>query len=645
MIDHHYLHRCRDFDRAVHECNAARFLLRVKIADIFCSTILGVIFFILSIGSAFGEFPPIHGAIIAGNIARVGKLISEGANINEKINNIGDTPLCLAVREGKVEIAQLLIEKGASLEVRNLDGKTPLHLAVEKSRKTMVELLLKNRASVDAKVDPKSYSEQTGYTSLHFAVQERNKEIIQMLIDKGAYVNVADPNKFTPLALAVFEQDLDMVKFLIDKGADPNAYAGSGRSALYFTAIKDFRERSYASRNDHSLDIAEYLLTKGAELAPMRYPSYLEVLAGEAAWCGKTDLFNFFLNKLEHPTNSAFHSWILCSMRFHNDELLKSLFEKLKIGAVKFSNAEIYDLLDEACNRSNSFSDLYALYEYFISKGFDIATKSRSGRTLLHGAASSGNVEAARYLLEKGVSPDCADNQGKTPIDLVKPWKKGLVVPILMKYSGSASSGSTSGISSPQTDPFPLHRAVENGDLNKIDEILNSGYAIDGTSLEGAAPIHIASLKGDQSVVLRLLEKGANVAARGVGGATPLHLAAGEGHTEVVVVLLMYKAQVSAKNDFGWTPLHFAASKGRKDTAEALIKGGADINAVNSSGRTSLHVAVAENCKDLVEFLLSKGADSKLTDNKGKTALTLAEESKNQQLCDIITEKAIRPTH
>ena len=44
-------------------------------------------------------------------------------------NNHGETPLHIAAREGHIDIAELLINKGADINAKNNYGKTPFDCA------------------------------------------------------------------------------------------------------------------------------------------------------------------------------------------------------------------------------------------------------------------------------------------------------------------------------------------------------------------------------------------------------------------------------------------------------------------------------------------------------------------------------------
>ena len=60
--------------------------------------------------------------------------------INAKDNN-GATPLHWASMNGRTEVVNLLIEKGADIHVKDNDGDTPLHWASDKGHTEVVNLV------------------------------------------------------------------------------------------------------------------------------------------------------------------------------------------------------------------------------------------------------------------------------------------------------------------------------------------------------------------------------------------------------------------------------------------------------------------------------------------------------------------------
>jgi ankyrin repeat protein len=68
----------------------------------------------------------LHEAAKTDKIDKVRKLLKEGHSVNALDSRFGLTPLHFAVRNGRAEVAQLLIENGASLTQPSTQGITPL---------------------------------------------------------------------------------------------------------------------------------------------------------------------------------------------------------------------------------------------------------------------------------------------------------------------------------------------------------------------------------------------------------------------------------------------------------------------------------------------------------------------------------------
>jgi hypothetical protein len=73
------------------------------------------------------DLPPLHKAVVSGDLARVSSLLDAGHDVDELDGK--DTALHLAVRAGQPEALQILLDKRASLDERDSDGWTPMHHA------------------------------------------------------------------------------------------------------------------------------------------------------------------------------------------------------------------------------------------------------------------------------------------------------------------------------------------------------------------------------------------------------------------------------------------------------------------------------------------------------------------------------------
>ena len=95
---------------------------------------------------------------------------------------------------------------------------------------------------------------------------------------------------------------------------------------------------------------------------------------------------------------------------------------------------------------------------------------------------------------------------------------------------------------------------------------------------------------GDLKKVESLVEKGFDINAKNNYGWTALMWASTIGISTIDIVKYLVKegADINAKNNYGWTALMFASMVGSFDIVKHLIYKGSDINIKNNDGDTAL---------------------------------------------------------
>ena len=131
-----------------------------------------------------------------------------------------------ALREGRVlEVERRLDADPSRVRTRFELGLTPLHLAVRSHRLDLVELLLDRGAPVNARSD-------SGRTPLHDAVLEPDLPILLCLVFAGADLGAVDRDGRTPLHWAARLQKTAMVTALVNRGAPLDLRDRQGRTPL-----------------------------------------------------------------------------------------------------------------------------------------------------------------------------------------------------------------------------------------------------------------------------------------------------------------------------------------------------------------------------------------------------------------------------
>lgn len=196
----------------------------------------------------------LHQAIIQEDPAKVRALISRGDDI-QAVDNDGATPLHYAAYIAHAPIAEILLENGALVDVKNAKGQTPLHevsghLHREGDEATM-EVLIDEGASLDAR-------DNDGATPLHAASIGGHCEAVKLLLDRGADIQ-ALAQQLTPLHFSAYAGKPEVTQLLIERGADVFAEK-DGMNPLYMA-----QQPSHSTASDKRavVQILEQAMARG----------------------------------------------------------------------------------------------------------------------------------------------------------------------------------------------------------------------------------------------------------------------------------------------------------------------------------------------------------------------------------------------
>lgn len=148
-----------------------------------------------------------------GDPALVARAIDRDAEYVRAVHAIGWTPLHFAAFGGNARAADILLSRGAAVDVRakNKLENTPLQVALLTEQAEVARLLVARGADVNATM-------AEGFTALHEAAQLGNTAIAALLLDHGANVDAPSP-KGTPLALALAGKHDALAALLRARGA------------------------------------------------------------------------------------------------------------------------------------------------------------------------------------------------------------------------------------------------------------------------------------------------------------------------------------------------------------------------------------------------------------------------------------------
>uniref|UniRef100_A0A670IQV0 Ankyrin 3 n=1 Tax=Podarcis muralis TaxID=64176 RepID=A0A670IQV0_PODMU len=500
-------------------------------------------------------FTPLHIAAHYGNINVATLLLNRGAAVDFTARN-DITPLHVASKRGNTNMVKLLLDRGAKIDAKTRDGLTPLHCGARSGHEQVVRMLLDRGAPILSKT-------KNGLSPLHMATQGDHLNCVQLLIEHNVPVDDVTNDYLTALHVAAHCGHYKVAKVLLDKKANPNA-----KALLILcpspntTNVRGETALHMAARAGQS-EVVRYLVQNGAQVeakAKVRYtPLHLSAREG--------------------------HEDVASVLMDHGASLNQPSVQMPCLGGKR-------ELLMEML---------------LLQKGF----------TPLHVAAKYGKIEVANLLLQKNASPDAAGKSGLTPLHVAAHYDNQKVALLLLDQGASPHASAKNGYT-------PLHIASKKNQMDIATTLLEYGADANAVTRQGIAPVHLASQEGHVDMVSLLLTRNANVNLSNKSGLTPLHLAAQEDRVNVAEVLVNQGAVVDAPTKMGYTPLHVGCHYGNIKIVNFLLQQFAKVNAKTKNGYTPLHQAAQQGHTHIINVLLQNGASPNELTVNGNTALAIA---------------------
>ena len=233
-----------------------------------------------------GGLTSLHEAAFNGKIEVAQVLLNHGANALLKTEE-GETPLHMVSRgrfdsqERGAGTARLLLKHGVDVDARRKDSWTSLHCAAFNGRVDIAQVLFDHGAN--AKLETKQ-----GETALHivsrgkYDSEEHGVSLARLLLEHGVDVHAQSTFFSTALHHAAMSGRLNIVQLLLDRDANPSAETDQGRTPLHLVS------RGKEKSQEHGAGIARLLLERGVDVNAPEKHSW--TLLHSAVFNGRLDI-------------------------------------------------------------------------------------------------------------------------------------------------------------------------------------------------------------------------------------------------------------------------------------------------------------------------------------------------------------------
>ncbi|KAF2903218.1 hypothetical protein ILUMI_02975, partial [Ignelater luminosus] len=556
---------------------------------------------------------PLHYSAKHGNSKILSKLISDVSDVNIILNSIGNTPLHCALKvynyrkEGYFETVNLLLLKGANVNIANAKGRTPLYYGVKYGDCRVIEKLLLRDADVNAQ-------NETRNTLLHYAISKRRKfDITNLLLSNGANVNIKNIEGKTSLHYGVTYDDCKVVEGLMLAGADANVQDNKGNTPLH--------EALYIEKQTSSdVDVIS---------------NDSEMIRDHTTFPTRPRKKNLGIAK--HQDLDTIQSILSQGVNVNRKDLVKSVLA-----------GEIYTEIKPLSSFSIINDDSQMIQDRAV---FPTSIKEEWNHvSSQYGIGKRQNLDTIKLLLSQGANANIKNLVGKTPVHYSIMYGDFALIEELMLYEVDVNVQDEAGNT-------PLHVTVfKRNDLDITRLLLSSGADVNIKNAEGATSLHYAATRCKYQIVEELISSNADINMQDNAGNTPLHYAISkECNFSDLIFSWGANPYYTIKNLDGKSPFYncirgicekgfegitvissAAAEETTKDTSKdflapiqeqfddsisLLLSNGADPNIGNFNQETPLHISVRHRDCAAAERLIRKNANVNAQDIEGNTPL------------------------
>lgn len=387
---------------------------------------------------------PLHCAASGGSAESLENLLASCGDSLEALNNEAETPLLVAVRMHREDIARMLVDAGADINASNRDGLNAMDVARAEKMHSLVQELRRlgalpqvNVLLLDMARDGRTGSmatllaehpdldlevhNESGWTPLMFAAASGHTDSMRLLLDAGAKVSARDRVGMTPLLYAALEGHQPAVQQLLERGASLQEHSVHGWNTLLLAA------------SHRHTRLVQYLLQLGVDVNGANADGETPLIV--AAANGHSVLAVLLLNHGATVDATDAYGWSALMVAAAYGQ--KGVADILLDSGADLERQDANGWSPALCAASAGSVETL---RHLVAHGANLAHRDAENRSALAIASGMGHLDTVRYLVEEcGMQLNEVDSHGWTPLMHAAALGRDQVVEFLLRHGADAS--------------------------------------------------------------------------------------------------------------------------------------------------------------------------------------------------------------
>ncbi|KAG9230837.1 ankyrin repeat-containing domain protein [Amylocarpus encephaloides] len=431
-------------------------------------------------------------------------LLAEAGASTKTTDDDGWTPLHGSF--DNASIAEMLLKHGADINVNSKNG-TPLYMSSKNGYSEVVKVLLQHDPPPDLEIISHSGSDYSG-TALTIAVDRSQSGVVPLLLEAGANIDLKVEDQ-SLLSCALKNRNEDIIKALLEYNPDLNARDADNRTLLH------------SINNETPVHLVKLLVNRGADIEAVNDEQLTPLTT--AIICSNFELVKYFVSKKAKMNIPGCRSngpmTLICD--YGTLELVKLLVNNG--GNVNCVNGGLRGSPLQAAilRRDIDDSEKIAVVSYLVNEAeADVDLPTPWWGSTIGTACLRAPTEVLKILLDKSIAVNYEDRIGRRPIHFAL-YRTLAYVELL------CDTGKLDFDIEDKMGRNLLHFAVMSGRVDVIRFILSSrANLINKPDIDGWTPLFWALRRGNRweappdgklEVIKFLIEAGADLWQIGQG--------------------------------------------------------------------------------------------------------------------------------